>query len=404
VSNGGLSAFRSRDFRLFWLGGVVSNSGSWIQNLAVPYVVFQQTGSALWVGVASACQFIPSALASIPGGNLADRFERRTLLLVIHIILFAIGVLLWWTVLVDYGHLGMLLGLVALMGATWGLAVPSWQALVTDLVPQEDLVSAVSLNTVQFNLARSIGPAFAGLILAFFGPAPAFAANALTYLVAAASLALVRSRSRPGLVGRRNFLRDFRNSISYTWSHNEMRVAIAVTVVVIFLGSPVFTLPVIFAADVFHVGPLALGLLSAATGIGAVVAVPFVTSSRVGISSALRLGLVLLGVGTLLLGIVPTAVAAALVLVLGGFGYVAGNSAVMSSLQLAVDPALRGRVMAIRVLLAQVGIAIGALTLGWLTDTIGPGLAAVVWGVTAVVAGAWMSFGLGQRLTSMLDQ
>jgi predicted MFS family arabinose efflux permease len=305
---------------------------------------------------------------------------------------------------VDYGHLGMLLGLVALMGAVWGLAIPSWQSLVTDLVPSEDLVSAVSLNTVQFNLARSIGPAIAGLVLAFFGPAPAFAANALTYLVAAAMLMLVRARSRPGLTGSRNFLRDFKNAITYTWSRNEMRVAIATTVVVIFLGSPVFTLPVIFAADVFHVGPLSLGIISAATGIGAILAVPYVTSSRLSISTALRQGIIALGLGTLLLGLVPTVTLAGIVLVLVGFGYVAGNSAVMSSLQLAVDPALRGRVMAIRVLLAQVGIAVGALTLGWLTDAVGPARAAIAWGLAAVIAGTWMSWGRGRLLTGLLDQ
>ena len=157
-----------------------------------------------------------------------------------------------------------------MVGLLWGLAMPAWQALVPDLVPASDLVSAVSLNTVQFNLARAIGPAAGGVILAVAGPAPAFAANALSYLAAGGALAMVHARSRPASMPLTELGTRIGEAVSYAWKRPQVRTAVGVTAVVILLGSPVYTLPVIFAATVFHVDAAVLGLLMAATAVGAV--------------------------------------------------------------------------------------------------------------------------------------
>ena len=190
VSGGTLRAFRHRDYTIFWLGALVSNTGSWLQNLTVPYVVYEITGSAFWVGVATAAQFLPGFVGSPIGGHLADTRERRRLLIVLLSVMAVLAVGLWWTWESGSRSIAVILLLVSASGLVWGTTLPSWQAFVNDLVPREDLISAVSLNSLQFNAARSLGPAVAGLVIASFGPGVAFGLNAASFVFVVGALLL----------------------------------------------------------------------------------------------------------------------------------------------------------------------------------------------------------------------
>ena len=178
----GMRAFRHRDFRIFFTGALISNSGSWLQNLAVPFVLFELTGKAFWVGLAGFAQFIPSFFLGPIGGSMADRLDRKKVLLVTQSAMAITAFLLWAAWASGWHNRWLILGLTAATGVINGFMIPSWQAFVPSLVPRADLGSAITLNSTQFNAARAIGPAFAGLLLATLGASWAFFINGLSFV------------------------------------------------------------------------------------------------------------------------------------------------------------------------------------------------------------------------------
>lgn len=374
--SGTFRALRHRDYLVFWLGALVSNIGSWLQNLTVPFVVFQITGSAWWVGAATAAQFAPGFVASPWGGHLADTRERRTLLLVLQSLMALAALGLWAVWTAGSPSLLAVLGLTAVMGLIWGLTLPSWQAFVNDLVPRDDLVSAVSLNSLQFNAARSIGPAIAGLVIAALGPGWAFALNAASFGVAVLAVALVSTRSRvEGRADAGTRMREgFLEALRYLPGQPGIVIVIVLVAVLGVIGTPVFGFTVVFAGSVYDVGALQLGLLNAALGVGAVMAVPLVvrSTSHGGLSGMLRGGLLAMGLGIVGFGLAPTYVLGLLCLVAVGLGFLATISSGNTALQLIVAQRLRGRVMAVRLMAYMASVPIGALALGALSDRIGP--------------------------------
>lgn len=155
-----LRAFRHREFRIFWSAALVSNAGSWLSNLAIPYVLYDLTHSALWVGFAALAQFLPGVLMAPYGEALADRHDRRRVLLMAQTGLAASAVALWSLWAAGIHDRYPILALVAVAGTFQGLTLPAWQSFVHDLVPRQDLASAVALNSLQLNAARAVGPAW----------------------------------------------------------------------------------------------------------------------------------------------------------------------------------------------------------------------------------------------------
>lgn len=404
---GTFRAFRHRDYTVFWLGALVSNVGSWLQNLTVPFVVFEITGSAWWVGAATAAQFGPGFFASPWGGHLADTRERRTLLLVLQSLMAAAALGLWAVWTAGSPSLVAVLGLVALMGLLWGLTLPSWQAFVNDLVPREDLVSAVSLNSLQFNAARSVGPAVAGLVIASLGPGWAFALNAASFGAAVLAVTLVRTRSH--VDGRaaqeRGILAGFVEAVRYLPGQPGILMVIVLVTVLGVIGTPVFGFTVVFAGSVYDVGALQVGLLNAALGVGAVLAVPTVvrSTSHGGLSRTLLAGLLAMGLGILGFGVAPGFVTGLLCLVVVGFGFLATISSGNTALQLIVAQRLRGRVMAVRLMAYMLSVSVGALVLGAVSDRIGPRLTMVLSGALLVLVCGLLVTPRGRRSLRRVD-
>ena len=163
-------AFRHSNYRLFWFGALASNTGTWLSNLTVPYVLYSLTGSALWVALAAVAQFVPGVVLGPLGGSLADRYDRRKVIIYTQSGLAVVALLMWANWASGLQDPILLLWLIAWVGVLNGLNIPAWQSFVSDLVPREDLLSAVTLNSLQFNAARSLGPALAGVLLAGLGP------------------------------------------------------------------------------------------------------------------------------------------------------------------------------------------------------------------------------------------
>src|SRR4029450_11158632 len=172
-----VAAFRYRNFTLFWVGALISNTGGWVQNVTVPFVVFKLTDSASWVGLAGFSLLFSAAILGPVGGTLADRFHRRTVLLTMQSAQAAVAFALWWVWSAGVRSPGVIIGLAALSGVFAGLHIGSWQAFVSELVPREALLNAVTLTSAQFNAARAFGPAIGGVVLALVGPGWAFFVN-----------------------------------------------------------------------------------------------------------------------------------------------------------------------------------------------------------------------------------
>jgi len=398
-------AFRHRDFAIFWTGALVSNSGSWLQNLAVPFVIFEITGSAFWVGLSTFSQFVPIMVLGPLGGSIADGRDRRRVLMVTQSLMAVAALLLWAVWVAGVRDEWALLGLVALSGVLAGFNIPSWQAFVNDLVPRDDLLSAVTLNSLQFNAARAIGPGVAGVLLATLGPAWAFGLNALSFGFVILALALVRTRPSVAEGGRSDegVLRRFRLATRYARAQTGIAVGISVVALVGALGNPVFQFTVVFAEDVFEVGPVGLGLLNVALGVGAVLVAPVVSGWDAVLSKAAITRWALLAYGSAIgvFALAPTYVVGLLALVVVGAGFLAVVSATNTSSQYIVADHMRGRVMALRVMVFTGSFPLGALIQGWLADQIGP--RATLTGAAVILVALSLVLGARRDLLVRLD-
>jgi MFS family permease len=366
-------AFRHRDFTVFWLGALASNTGSWVQNIAVPIVIYRVTHSATWVGFATFSQFVPVMLLGPWAGSIADRFDRRKVLLTTQA-LMAVGALAlwlaWWQ---GVRSPWAILALVAVSGVFAGINIPSWQAFVNDLVPREDLLSAVTLNSLQFNAARALGPGIGGILVTTLGPSWAFFLNGVSFLCVLLALVLVRNRQvalETALTG--GVLRQFRRAVRYTRGQPGILIGIVVAVLVGFLGNPIFQFTVIFSEEVWHVGTIQLSLLNVALGIGAVAAAPLVSGWDLPRAALVRIGLVAYGGSIVAFAVAPGYLLGLVASLVVGGGFLVVISATNTSVQVIVADHMRGRVMAFRIMAFTGAYPIGALLQGWLSDEIGP--------------------------------
>lgn len=399
-----LRAFRHREFRIFWSAALVSNTGSWLSNLTVPYVMYGLTHSAFWVGLAALAQFLPGVLMAPYGGALADGHERRRVLLVAQTGLAAAAVALW-ALWVTGGHDPYgIMALVALAGTFQGLSLPAWQSFVHDLVPRRDLASAVGLNSLQLNAARAVGPAVAGVLLASLGPGWAFLLNAASFAFVILALLLVRTVAVVPRQPPSSVVGGFVTAVRYVAGQPGIQTAILVSVLVGILGNPVFGFTVVFASDVFHVGPVGLGLLNAVLGIGSVLAVPIVTSARGGsLGRTVRWAFVVFALGMGGFAVAPNALVGGLALVVVGGCFLAVISSANTAMQLIVADHMRGRVLAVRIMLFTLSFPIGSLSQGWVSDRVGPRATVLGAAVLMLGVGLFLALWRGGRIIGRLD-
>jgi MFS family permease len=263
-------ALRNYDFRLFWSGNFLSNIGTWMQNVAQSWLVLTLTAnSAFWLGVVGFAGSIPFLLFTLFGGVIADRADKRRLLLVTQSIMMALAFILaalTWFKLITVWEVVVL---SFLNGMAMAMNAPSYQALVPRLVPRKDLTNAIALNSAQFNLSRILGPTLGGYAMALVGMAGNFFLNGLSFLAVLWALTRIRYpaediREHPGLFD------SLRQGFTYLRGQAQMYVLVWMTAVVSFLAVPFITFIPFFARTQLHLGETGLGWLMAASGFGAV--------------------------------------------------------------------------------------------------------------------------------------
>ena len=389
------SVFRHRDYRLFWIGGVISNIGRWFQAIAVPIVIFELTGSAGWVGFAGFAQIMPMAAMGPIGGAIADRYRRRRVLMVTQSLqaVAAAGLMVLWFagVRTAWAYIGM----SVLVGVTAGLNLPAWQAIVSDLLPRDKMLAGITLNSAQFNASRMIGPAIGGVAIAAWGPGWAFFVNAASYSAVLTALFLMRHRSEPRAAdGRMRPLREFVEAARYAAGVRGIRTAIATVSMIGFFGLSMQLLSVTIAEQVHDRGESGFGLILSCIGLGAVLCSPFVASaaSRYRRSRMQEVALVFYATGYLIMAFAPWF---ALVLVgafVVGASHLTSASTLNTAIQLQVDEALRAKVLAVYITVLTAANPTGQLVLGQLIDATDPRVAYTIAGSAFIIIALWLAF------------
>jgi MFS family permease len=262
-------ALRNPNFRLFWSGNFLSNIGTWMQNVAQGWLVLTLTNSAFWLGVVGFAGSIPFLLFTLFGGVIADRVNKRRLLLVTQsvmmVLAFVLAALTWLKMITVWE----VVLLAFLNGMAMAMNAPSYQALVPQLVPREDLTNAIALNSAQFNMSRILGPTLGGYAMALVGMAGNFFLNGLSFLAVLWALTRIRyPRQAPShYPGLFNSLRE---GFGYLRSKPQMLILVWLTAVASFLSIPFLTFIPYFARIQLHTGETGLGWLLASSGLGAV--------------------------------------------------------------------------------------------------------------------------------------
>ncbi|MFG2307528.1 MFS transporter [Streptomyces sp. NPDC048566] len=380
------SSLGVRNYRLFFLGQVVSNTGTWMQRIAQDWLVLSLTGSSAAVGITTALQFLPMLLFGLYGGVLVDRLPKRPTLLVTQTAMALTGLVLAFLTLSGHVHVWHVYLAAFAVGLATVVDNPARQSFVSEMVGPDQLQNAVSLNSANFQSARLVGPAVAGLLITGVGTGWAFLLNGLSFTAPIAGLLLMRGRELHA--GRRTprGKGQLREGLRYVARRPELIWPI---VLVGFIGTFGFNFPVwlsAYADDTFHAGAGAYSLFNTLMAVGSLAGALLAARRgtarlRVLISAAAAFGALEVIAAT-----APSLWLFALLMVpIGIFGLTV-NVTANTTVQMATDPAMRGRVMALFMMVFVGGTPLGAPLVGWVTDTWGPRVGFALGGAVSLAA------------------
>ena len=412
-------ALKYRNFRLFFFGQMISLVGTWMQIIAQQWLVYRLTGSATMLGVVSLMGVLPLLPMSLWGGSLADRFPRRSIMLVTQatmMVLAFVLALLTWTGVVQVWHVIVLSVALAMANA---VDIPARQAFIVEMVEgKEDLTNAIGLNSAVFNGARAVGPALAGVAVATTGEAGAFFINGLSFIAVIVSLLLMRLPSQPRAAQPAGLSSHLGEAVRYVRGEQVVMVLISLVAVSAFLSMPYSTLMPVFASEVLNTSAqpvldfvcsqmaavlgfsckspdaLTYGLLMAATGLGAVMGALFVASMSATARRGrwLTLGNLSFPALVLLVSLSRSFALSLLLLVGVGFSFVAQNALANTLIQVTVPDELRGRVMSFYALMFTSMMRIGGMQAGVLGDRWGAPLAVGAGAVLCLLYGLFVAW------------
>jgi MFS family permease len=333
---------RDPGFAPYFVGNALSATGWWFQTLAAQLLVWRQTHSGLLLGVLSFAEFLPLLVLSPWAGSIADRFDRRRIVLVTQLLSVALSgglALLTWA---ELAPTPVVIVDAFLLGLTNAFASPAALALIPSLVPREALAAAVGLNSMTWNLARAVGPALAAVTVSSLGIAAAFGINAASFLALVAGMLMVKPRAQ----ARSTSTRALRDSIRLVRENPRLLVFLGIVAVVGIAADPINTLGPAFA-HAFGQPDTRAGLIIGIFGAGAVCAALVLTGRNAGSDRRAAITLASMATGLAVFSVLPSLAWALPLLFIGGLGYLASNTSATSQLQLSVAEHERGRVMAL---------------------------------------------------------
>ncbi len=385
-----LGALSHRDFAFFWSAALISSSANWMQQFAVPYIMWDMTASNTWVGAAAFTSLIPAVAMTPVAGVLADRFSRRKVLIVtltvqtltcgVYAVLWQAGELTPWRIL----------GLNLIVGMALGVQAASWQALVPQLVPPAGLLSAIRLNSAQFTASRAIGPLTGAGLLHLVGAGAIFMANAATFALLLLVIAVVRPRAVPAAPRERigAFLLE---GLRYVRRRASLLQAIVTGFVIAYFGGAILHLAAGLASEDFGVGETGLAGLITAAGVGSVMGSVVIIAYGDGVerSRVARWGLVLYAAAPLLAAATTSYPVGLAGYFVSGVAHVCIAISMNTAIQTQVAEEMRGRALSLYVMGIFCGWPVGALVGGWIGDLVG---LRVVFAANGLVLVAYLGF------------
>ena len=360
-------AFHYRDFRLMWIGACMSSIGTWMQIVAQGWLIYRLSHSAFLLALDQFLAGIPIFLFSLIGGVVADRAERRKILLGSQYVQMACAALLTVLVATRTVHVWHILTLSFFSGLAQAFGGPAYQALIPTLVDREDMPNAIALNSIQFNTAVTIGPALAGQALAKLGESWCFGLNALSFVAPIVSLLMIRSRFLPAKTTESIF-ESLKQGIKFVRKQGSMEALIVLAFCMTALSMPMRTYIPVFVKDFFHRGPETYGNLLSMMGIGSICG-SLIIAGLGNISYKGRLALttlISLGAGISVFALSRSLPLSYAMLVLVGASMMAVFATVTSLVQLITTNEMRGRVMSVYNCAFRGGMPMGNLLSGWL--------------------------------------
>lgn len=387
------TSLRHRNYRLFFFGQMISQIGTWMQTTAQAWLVLELSHSAFLLGLVGVLQFSPVMVFSLFGGVLADRWPKRTVLLCTQSIALVQAAIMWLLAVTGTIQIWHVLLLVTLLGITNALDMPTRQAFVVEMAGREDLPNAIALNSSLVNMARVLGPGLGGVLIAVLNVAPLFLLNALSFIAVLIGLAMIDTKILHNIPAKqtneqkRGTLQSLREGLVYVWHMPTVLLVVGVVGVVALFGINFNVMLPLFATDVFHVGAVGFGLISAAYGLGALFAALWVAwgnrqpSIRFLLSAALVFG----GL-EIAFALSPFYILSFPLLVGVGFAQVVMTATANTTIQMVTPHALRGRVMSTYLLVYSGGMPVGNLLAGGLTTLFSAPIAFLVGSIPCLVA------------------
>lgn len=380
------SSLKVRNYRLFFLGQVVSNTGTWMQRIAQDWLVLSLTGSSAAVGITTALQFLPMLLFGLYGGVLVDRLPKRPTLLCTQTAMGLTGLALAALTLTGHVQVWHVYVAAFAMGLATVVDNPARQSFVSEMVGPKQLQNAVSLNSANFQSARLVGPAVAGVMITGVGTGWAFLANGLSFVAPIAGLLLMRARELHVVERAPRGKGQLREGLRYVAGRPDLIWPI---VLVGFIGTFGFNFPVwlsAFADDVFHAGAGAYSLFNTVMAVGSLVGALLAARRGTARLRVLVGAAAVFGVLEAVAALAPSYWLFALLMApIGVFGLTV-NVTANTAVQMATDPAMRGRVMALFMMVFVGGTPLGAPVVGWVTDAYGARVGFALGGLVSVTA------------------
>lgn len=394
------ATFRSlgnRNYRLFFGGQLVSLVGTWLQTTALAWLVLIKTDSPTQVGLITAVQFVPVLFGSMHSGLLADRFDKRRILLWTQSLFTVQAVALTVAALTGTDTLPVLYALALVQGAITTVDNPTRQAFVSEMVGTADVPNAVGLNSAMFNMARIVGPAVGGVLIDLVGVTLCFALNAVSFLAVIAGLAAMRPAEFFRSVPAAREKGALRAGLRYAWEEPTIRLVLAMILIIGTLAMNFLVILPVVARTVFHGTASTYGFLLMVMAIGSLFGALFAASRAAPTIRLLAGGAALFGVAMLLDAVAPTLPLEMAALALTGLASITLMAAANATLQITSRPEMRGRVMAIYLLFFLGSTPIGGPIVGWIAGEWSARWSLAVGGVACLVATALAVPALGVR-------
>lgn len=400
-----VDVFSNRDFAIFTAGNALALIGLWVQRLAVGWLAWHLTESGFWLGAVAFADLFPVVVVGPFAGVLADRVDRRRIILICKFLHLTQAVSLAVLVGLGWARIEVVFGLTLFAGTVVGLQQAARLAIVPSMVRGQNLGQAVAINSVIFNLARFVGPALAGMLITGPGVTVAFAAAAGGHLAVVLAILAIRP-DPPQDLKHRGVLQEIWDGIRYTFGHKALAPLLILAAIGSLLSRPVFELLPGFADQVFGRGAGGLAILTSAVGAGAIVAGIWLAQRPGGVGGLTRITLVyfiLMGVLSAAFGLTSWFWLGVLLMAMCGGAMVATGTGTQTLVQTSVAAHMRGRVLSIWGIVIRGGPAIGALMMGSLAEGWGFGIPVALGGLICVLIGGWVYLRRQSDLVRLLE-